>query len=357
MWVATVKIRDFRIIDTTEFAPGVGVNLIAGPNGAGKTSVIEALYVAGRGQSFRHREIRPWIREGAKSALIVVETVGGDGRRHRIGLEQGRGGRQIRLDGKDLQRRSQQVQALPLQLITPSSHDLIEKGPGVRRRFLDWGLFHVEPKFHGHAVEYRRLLQQRNAALRSGDRSYPAWDPQLGRLGEAVEAARRAVLPAIEAATRNELANFGHDYRLELHLRSNWDGEVGLEQSLKRSATTDLKLGHTGSGPHRSQLDVLVDGVSAERRLSRGQQKVLVYALVFGLVNLARELSGEAPVILIDDLPAELDRDNRLRVMQRLLTLGIQAFVTGIEFDPAIESMALTRFHVEHGHLTESATG
>jgi DNA replication and repair protein RecF len=353
MQVLAVTIRDFRIIDAMTLHPGTGVNLIVGPNGAGKTSVIEALYVAGRGQSFRHREIRPWIREGAKAALILVETVASDGRQHKIGLEQGRAGRRVRLDGRDLQRRSQQVQALPLQLITPASHELIEKGPGVRRRFLDWGLFHVEPGFHRRAIEYRRLLQQRNAALRGGDRSFSAWDPQLGQLGTEVEQARRAFLPRIEIAARRELEHFGQEYRLELRLRSNWREADDLGRALQAGAASDLKLGHTQSGPHRSQLDVLVDGVAAERRLSRGQQKVLVYALVFGLVDLARELSGEAPVILIDDLPAELDRVNRSRVMQRLVALDIQAFVTGIEFDPVVNAMNLSWFHVEQGRLIQ----
>lgn len=351
MRVTSVKLRGFRVIEAVDLLPSPGVNVIAGRNGAGKTSVIEAVYVAGRGQSFRHREVRPWIREGSKSALILVETVGQQGQVHRLGIEQGRNGRRVRLDGKDLERRSQQAQVLPLQLLTQASHELIEKGPAVRRRFLDWGLFHVEPSFHGYAIQYRKLLAQRNAALRDQEPSFIAWDPQLGQFGDAIETLRTALIPAIQAYAQVELSALGLGYGVELNLRSSWDRGVGLESALRANRHTDKGVRHTSVGPHRSVLEVAIDGAAAERRLSRGQQKLLVYALVFGIVRLVGERSRESVVLLIDDLPAELDRVNRVATMQRVVDLGVQAFVTGVEFDDELLALPLKVFHVEQGQL------
>ena len=356
MKIAAADFRNFRNIERLALVPGRDINLISGSNGAGKTSLLEALFVAGRGQSFRHREVRPLVRDGSKSALILIDTIDEEGRGRRIGVEQGRSGRRVRIDGKESSRRSEQAQALPLQLITPLSHELIERGPGVRRRFLDWVLFHVEPDFLRLSTEFRRALQQRNSALRAVDRSFFAWDPQLAEAADAIERFRRSIVSILEAATREELGFLGtSDPRpesLQLLLRSNWDTEKGLQTALRDRRVSDRKTTTTTVGPHRSGLDILISGELAERRLSRGQQKILVYAMTFAALRVVAKLSGSRPILLIDDLPAELDRLNRGKVMQRLASLDLQAFVTGTDFEVDLERYPVTMFHVEQGRLS-----
>jgi DNA replication and repair protein RecF len=351
MQLVALRVRDFRVLGELELAGHPGVQLITGKNGAGKTSLIEAIYVAGRGESFRHREVRPWIRDGADRAQIFVRSVSGDGTSHWVGIEQTRNGREIRLDRETLKRRSDLARVLPLQLITPISHELIEKGPSGRRRFVDWGLFHVEPSFYRLALTYRRLLQQRNAALRGADPSYRAWDGQMAAAGESIERMRRDFLPRLGAYVCQELANFRQSSELTLRLRSNWDPERGLAQGLRDRRGDDEARGVSGVGPHRTSIDFLINGQPAERRLSRGQQKLLVYALFFGLSRLVKTETREPAIFLIDDLPAELDDENRTLVMQRLVELRVQAFVTGIAFEDHLFRMAAEVFHVEHGRL------
>jgi len=311
------------------------------------------MYVAGRGQSFLHREVRPWIREGARRALVYVRTRGKDGYEHRIGLEQGRGGRLVRVDGKELRRRSVLAKAFPLQLITPNSHELIEKGPGHRRRFLDWGLFHVEHDFHEVSLAYRRALQQRNVALRSGDPSYPAWDAQLAAHGERLNRFRAARLPTLEGLVGAELRALGQAYDLSLRLRSGWAEASGpdLEEVLRTRRGEDRQRGYTTAGPHRATLDVLVDGTPAERRLSRGQQKLLVYALFLGLAAFVIGEGGEPPVLLIDDLPAELDERHRSLLLQRHADRGLQCWISAVDLEVDTASARNKVFHVEHGRV------
>lgn len=329
------------------------MNLLTGKNGVGKTSFIEALFVLGRGQSFRHREIRPWISEGKKNSRLFVESVDRTGD-HRIGLEQTRTVRRIRIDEKDVDRRSDLVRTLPLQIVTPNSHELIEKGPSVRRRFLDWGLFHVEHEFHQQSLVFKRLLNQRNTALKQQDHSFTAWDKPLSDAIDRLENSRLCFLPMLTERINNELNMLKQPYRIESNLRSNWNREEGANNAIIKNRDDDRKRGFTAVGPHRSHIEIFVDKVPAERRLSRGQQKALVYAMIIGLSQLIAEKSGEIPMILIDDLPAELDRSNRFAVIERLTNIGVQSFISGIEFDQEAIAHAGKVFHVEHGTLSEA---
>lgn len=350
MHLTGVNIEDFRILTHTEVCPDPGLNLLCGANGAGKTSFIEALYVLGRGQSFRHREVRPWIREGAQIARLFVETIDESGK-HRVGIEQTRAGRRIRVDGKDVTRRSELVRTIPLQLVTPVSHELIEKGPHVRRKFLDWGLFHVEHDFHQHSLLFKRLINQRNAALKRHDQSFTAWDSQLAKTIEQIEGLRVAFLPELATAINSELESLSQPYRVQMELLANWRDDAGVLQALQRSRARDTASCYTHIGPHRSRIDILVDRIPAEKRLSRGQQKALVYAMMIGLCTLIRRRTSVTPMLLIDDLPAELDKENRKAVVDRLSDLKVQCFVTGIEFDNNAIEQAGKMFHVEQGRV------
>jgi DNA replication and repair protein RecF len=320
--------------------------------------VLEALFVAGRGQSFRHREVRPWIREGEKRAFVFVRSTAADEVEHRIGFEQARGGRRVRVDGREMRRRSELARALPLQLITPNSHELVERGPGVRRRFLDWGLFHVEHQYHELAVGYRRVLEQRNAALKAGDRHFGIWDTQLAQFGEALTAHRSRYVPELEGLAQRELDALGQNYRLAIRLHPGWPGDShggNLVDALGRRATEDFRRGFTSVGAHRASVDLLVDGQPAERRLSRGQQKLLVYGLFLAMARLGEQKGGEAPVLLIDDLPAELDRQHRQLVVGRLGAHGLQVWITAVEWGEELQDFPTKMFHVEHGTVSSQA--
>lgn len=351
MRVLELWVDDFRALENVRLNPDTQVSLILGGNGAGKTSIIEAMYLAGRGSSFRHREIRPWIRDGQKAAKVFVRTQGRFGKRHRIGVLQERSKKVIKVDGEQMRRRSQLAKALPLQLITPNSHDLIERGPGVRRRFLDWGLFHVEHGFGETALRYQRALMQRNHALKRGDDSFSAWDELLAKHGEAIDRQRQALLPGLAANMEEELSALGLAGPVELNLALGWEEQRGLLACLAEARASDLAKRFTGYGAHRTALRIDVNGVPAERRLSRGEQKLLVYGLMFGLARLIAQGDGEQPVMLIDDLPAELDEKNRLLVLGRTVELGMQTIATATHLAPTWGNLPIRMFHVEHGRL------
>src|SRR5262245_13573074 len=176
MSLAELRIENLRCVESAalEFSPEL--TLITGENGAGKTSILEAVFLLGRGRSFRTRTNERLIRHG-QSALTVF------GRTHSdppsaAGIEVSTEGTRARINGRNAESLLELSGILPVQVIDPEIHKLIEQGPERRRRWLDWLVFHVEPNFVGHWSRYQRALKQRNAALKAGARDVAVWDPQ-----------------------------------------------------------------------------------------------------------------------------------------------------------------------------------
>lgn len=351
MRIEELKIEGLRILEAVELAPAEGVNLLVGPNGAGKTSLLEAIHLLGQGRSFRHSDSGPLVREGARAAQVVARLRSASGRALHLGVKRERSALVARCDGRDLHRRSELMRLVPLQMLTPVSHELVEKGPELRRRFLDQGLFHVEQGYHQLVSEYMRAMKQRNAALR---RQEPAlarsFDAQLADAGEHIHESRQRYLACLQEKLDGFLVELKAGFAVELGLRSGW-GDGSLREELGGRTQTDLKLGYTTAGPHRGEVKMVVSGRAASRTLSRGQQKLLVYALGFAQLELMMAGEMEPPLLLIDDLGAELDVERTEAVLGWLLERNVQVFVTALDPGP-FDGCGCRMFHVEQGRVT-----
>ena len=352
MKIRQLQIENLRIIEKLVMEPVSGLNFICGPNGAGKTSVLEAIYLLGQGKSFRHSEAGPFIRNQQASCLVVAEMEDDQGKTSRLGIQRGRKQFLARHAGQDIKRRSELLRLLPLQIVTPQSHELLERGPELRRRYLDFGLFHVEHSYHQVLMAYQRAIKQRNAALRKKDaRLALSFDEQLASLAEKISASRKGILQSVEQHLRTFLHHMAFPHEVFLLFQAGWKEDRSLVEILKDSLERDLAQGYTSSGPHRGELRIQVAGGRAEKHLSRGQQKVLVYGLVFSLSRLMMERQGEAPILLIDDLGAELDEKNRVALVDYLQQAGGQVFISSVDFPvPSVPDSSRV-FHVEHGSI------
>src|SRR5271167_3091566 len=198
MTLGRVQVTDFRCLQSAALDLDPQFTLISGPNASGKTSLLEALYVLGRGRSFRTRRLEHLIRHGA-TQFVVFGEVDTATRRVPMGVEGSAAGVRAQIDGDRPASLAELARILPVQIIDPEVHHLIEEGPSRRRRFLDWGVFHVEPVFIGHWRRYQQALKQRNAALKSGQPRgvVSVWDSDLARSGELLNAARARYVEAL----------------------------------------------------------------------------------------------------------------------------------------------------------------
>ncbi len=328
MTLRRMQVTDFRCLHHGDIEFDPQFTLFSGPNAAGKTSVLEAIYVLGRGRSFRTRRLPHLIRAGSELFRVVGEAEVGS-RHVTLGVEGTIEGIRARIAGEPAESLADLATFLPVQIVDPEVHRLIEEGPSRRRRFLDWGVFHVEPRFVRDWQMYGQALRQRNAALRSGA-SRPvvcAWDAELTRNAELVTGARRRYVGLLAPMARQVAARL-LGLELDLDYRPGWLRDLEFPQALERSWRQDQELGSTQVGPQRAELVVRLDGVLARERISRGQQKLLAAVLLIAQIKLFRPDAEIRPLLLLDDPAAELDADRLGAFIQELGSQPLQLVIT-----------------------------
>ena len=346
-----LQIRDLRNLKAVDIAPADSLNLVYGANASGKTSLLEAIYLLSRGRSFRSRVFERVVRKGA-DRYSVFGRIAQAGRSVAAAIERSGQGLRVRVDGADVPSLVTLSALLPVQILHPNSHKLLEEGPQFRRRFLDWGVFHVEPGFYGHWQRYQKALRQRNAALRQRQ-AMEAWETELVQSGMALDRLRRGYLSELRPLIMRLAQELLDAPLLTVDYYPGWGGDRDLSEVLVQNRTRDQERGFTGSGPHRADLRIRLEGVTAAETASRGQQKLLVCALICAQTLFFQQRSGRRAVLLVDDLPAELDRIRRQRLVALLESTEAQVFVTAIEPDSMEFGRPCQTFHVDHGVVRE----
>lgn len=357
MFLERLTIENLRIIEHAEIYPGEGLNLIVGGNGAGKTTVLEAVDILSRGRSFRTHAIKALL--GPKQPYLRV-----NGRLRRqdqalhLGLERAASGLTGRINGKPAARIAEFAICLPVQALHPESHALVSGTPSLRRAYMDWGVFHVEPKFIDHWRRYQRALHQRNAALRNQTpvAVIQALHGPLQEHGKAMDACRRTYLETLMpfVLSYTNIMMLEH-IELELHYQQGWPSDTELSELLDSHLDQDLRQGSTGYGPHRAELKILFNQAPAASVASRGQQKLCAAALVMAQVHHYQKVSNDCSLFLVDDLPSELDAEHRRRLLETLLGLNSQLLITATDVEQFGELIRQPHkvFHVEQGRVRE----
>lgn len=354
MILESLGVEDFRCIEQAELELHPRTNLITGENASGKTSLLEAMFFLGRGRSFRTAQSDTLIRSGATSFLLLGR-IQSAGRSQPLGMRYGKTGMEVRYAGRSVGGLAELATVLPAQAIDPEVHRLIEGGPQERRRYLDWGVFHVEPNFISHWRRYQRALRQRNAALKAEqpESLVRIWDPELAETGEQVAALRESYVQRLEPHV-SQVGQRLLGAPVEIGLHRGWSAERSLVETLSGTWQRDRARGLTHSGPHRADLTVRFQGMVARDRVSRGQQKLAAAAMLLGQLRCDAELGSDVALLLVDDPAAELDEGHLERLLAEVSAVSAQLVITAL--DPrngALASLAAgRRFHVERGSVT-----
>jgi DNA replication and repair protein RecF len=348
MSLAELRIQNLRCIEIAELEFAPDFNLISGPNGAGKTSVLEAIFLLGRGRSFRTRSTEKLIRQGQASLTVFGRSDGSP--EHAAGVEVTREGTRARIDAAPAESLLALSGFLPVQSIDPEIHKLIDHGPERRRRWMDWLVFHVEPSFAMHWTRYQRALRQRNAALRMHDPGFAAWDALLVEHGNALSNQRRSTLNRLQPFLLALFERFsGLD--LTVSFQTGWSQDLSLEDSLRVAIDRDRERGATTTGPHRADFALKSRGRTAKEILSRGQQKLAAVSMIVSQMQLLKAERGVRAALLLDDPAAELDGQNLRRLIAELATLETQMIATSLTPEIALFQAPSATFHVEQGRF------
>ena len=358
MPLKSLSIDGFRNIESVKLRFSPRLNLFVGENAAGKTSLLEALFVLARAQSFRTRDLDKIIQVGESGFQLVATVCKAGGREIPVGMSRSEKKLIARIDSKPVKRLSELAALFPVQWLGGNLHRLIEEGPAFRRQYLDWGLFHVKQTYLQEWKRFHKLLKQRNAALRknASAKEISAWDIELAVSGEELHEMRERYLLELESvvsAIGTELLDMNGELRIGY--RKGWSQEFSYRQVLEAGLTRDRELGYTRQGPQRAELVFRYAGQPLVEQFSRGQLKLFVIALKVAQAQLLKSDTSQISLFLVDDISAELDGENQRRVLQLLHSVGAQVFVTAINDieDTGWASDQAGRFHVKHGVVTE----
>ncbi|WP_419419728.1 DNA replication/repair protein RecF [Legionella sp. D16C41] len=320
-----IHITHLRNILSTKATLHPHINFITGNNGSGKTSFLEAIYLLASGHSFRSREISALVSHLQDKLVVFANTFDNQ----YISIQKAiRSPTIARINGQPCLSSSELAFFLPCQVIYQDIFQIIDAGPAVRRSFLDWGLFHVEHSYHAMWKEYRRALKQRNTLLkkRAINTELIPWNNILSSLAEQLNNYRENYFLKLLETFKVILAKLT-DFECLLNYYKGWDKRSegkDLASILNASYEIDLARAQTHYGAHQADLLITSDDIKARHFLSRGQQKMVLFALKFAQTALLEEPC----IYLIDDFTSELDDVHLQRLLNYIVASNDQFIIT-----------------------------
>lgn len=373
--LSTLQVTYLRNLNAVDIHFSNHINIIHGANGSGKTSLLEAMSVLAHGRSFRTRKYRNLIHREKDQFVVFGRIDYGnekDSQQSTVGVSRNRQGiARIKLDGVSVNTAHELAQNLPLLCVNSTSFNLLEGGPVERRMFFDWLVFHVKHEFGDLWKQYSKCIKQRNSLLRRDNIRYSdlqPWDKEIAKLAVNIESMRALFLPVFSQYINDYLAQCDlADAVFDLSYTNGWlvgERATQWESSAKQIESLlfarfekDKSQGFTTIGSHKSDLKMTVSGKPAGEILSRGQQKVLIMALFFAKAHVFKAQTGMLPVLLLDDLPAELDQTHLTLLGRWLHELDVQVFISSVESEPLLSAWkdldldTPRMFHVKHGEV------
>ena len=363
MQIKTLDLDHFRNYKTLHMNFSSGINILYGENGQGKTNILEAVYICGYGKSSRSVHEREVIRIGATESHIKAEfDVDGTNRRFDVHMRKNET-KGLAINRIPIKKVRDLYGQINIVMFSPDDMEIIKRGPSVRRNYLNLELCQLDKIYVDDLINYTKIVKQRNELLKklsedTADRSLAdtldIWDLQLSEYGKKIITRRRSFL--------DELQDIIFDIHYELSggkekLKIQYDPsahEDDLYENLLKAREKDQYYKNTSVGPHRDDIRFYVNDKDLKSFGSQGQQRTCVLSLKLAELAMIEKKKGEKPILLLDDVLSELDRNRQLELLKRID--GMQTLITCAGMDEFIEEKAgdVKKFHIHNETVTET---
>lgn len=359
MYIKSARLINFRNYTQQEAGFENGLNVIYGRNAAGKTNLLESLYYAGIGKSAKtsnEKEIVQWDKDFCYIKLEIVKQFYS----HILEIHfDKKGKKRIAIDGIPLAKIGDLVGYLNIVYFSPDEMRLIKESPQERRRFMDISLSQQKKAYLFALMRYNRILSQRNKLIKSGtniQQTIPIWDIQLSKEAATVIRNRYEFIEELKkhAADKHAILSLGKEklklcYECSFGYAEQKELESNILKALTESRDKDLYLGYTTVGPHRDDMDIIINEVSVKKYGSQGQQRTAALSLKLAEIDVFQLKTGEKPVLLLDDVLSELDEYRKEKLLEA--ATGLQTILTCTEYDAAVK--AKKYIYIEEGKISE----
>lgn len=359
MYINTLELNNFRNYEMLNLKLSKGINILYGDNAQGKTNILEAIYMCCTTKSQRASREKELIRFGCDEAHMRM-CIKNDYTEHKIDMHiKANKSKGVAIDGIPITKATELYGLINIVSFSPDDLSMIKNGPNERRRFIDMELCQLDKSYMYNLSSYNKALIQRNNLLKQVENNkelistLQIWDDQLAKFGAVVIERRRSFIKEIEQiAARIHLKLTGGAEELEINYLPN-TGEKDFADKLFLSRDRDMILKTTSVGPHRDDMDFIINKEEARKYGSQGQQRTVALSLKLAEIEHVIEKSGKNPVLLLDDVLSELDRSrqnellNNIRDIQTVITCtGLEEFVNDrIKYDKI--------YRVESGKIRE----
>lgn len=357
MFLHHLHISHFRNLQSVELSlPKHGYCVISGLNGSGKTSVLEAIYALSCGKSFRTTEFSQLIQNDAENFVLFAKLSDMN-----IGIQRDRHEKIIAKCNGEPVKFSDIARMLPTRIISPiESYTLINGGPEQRRRFLDWGMFHVKHFYWAELQKLHRIIKQKNAALkmRCSDDELMQWNHMLTEVSYSLDQLRQEYLQKFAPIFEKYREKLPSIQPVKLTYFPGWDkNSTDLFTQLSTVSKQEKQIGYCVLGPHRAEIRLETSHGLCKDQLSRGRQKTLAIALYLAQGELLFNEVGRHPLYMIDDFSSELDTEAQQLLINALDPSDKQVIITNLEQhhpvlnDTYIAKHAMYRYKINEGVL------
>ena len=345
MLIEELKLKNFRNYREITLFPHPGVNLFFGRNGSGKTNLLEAIHYCALGRSHRISNDANVVKNGETSAVSSVSVRNNLGRReiavrfHPDEMQK----KTILIDQKKITKFSDMMGCLRCVIFSPEDLSLIKDGPSVRRRYLDMMISQINRGYFIALQQYRTGMDQRNAVIRNirnnasvNQSVLSAFEETMAAPAAVIIRERRRIislLSEIALETYQRISDTDEVFRVSYHssLKEENDIEATLCRLFRENREDDIRMGFTSTGPHRDDLSLTMNKNQMKQFASQGQIRTAALSMKLSQMKILRELSGEEPILLLDDVMSELDRKRRACLIGEIN--NFQTFITCTDRD------------------------